>query len=379
MKRTLVYDPADPDFSAHARDIYKTLRDDYPVYSDPQGRFVALSRFEHVREASLDWERFSSTGKVEATVTLPTLSSFDPPRHGQLRAILARAFTPRRVTELEPEVRQIARDLVDVFADRGNCDAMLDYAALLPSMVMGKLLGLPDELVPVCRELTDASKRRRTPTGAADATHRSYEIFAELYDERRAEPGDDLLTALLHANIGGERLSQDDLLAFGWLLLVGGFDTTTNLIGNGIELLARDHASRAALVADPSLLPGAIEEMLRYVSPTHALPRRATVDIELEGGTIPEGSRVNLLWHAANLDEREFPEPDRFDIHRNAPRHLALGHGPHFCMGAALARLEGRIAFEEFLRRVPDYELAAEPERLVSITFNGFERIPLRF
>jgi hypothetical protein len=332
-----------------------------------------------VLAAALDWERFSNTGKIEARYSKPTLNSLDPPRHGELRKLVSRAFTPRRVADLEPDIRALANRLIDAFIEDGSCDAMASYAALLPSMVMGKLLGLPDELVPVCRALTDESKRRLTPEAGAEPAARSYEIFAELYAERRHKRTDDLLSALLDAEVAGEHLTEDELLAFGWLLLVGGNDTTTNLIGNGIELLARNQGVRAELAADPSLVPSAVEEMLRLVSPTHALPRTAATDIEMHGTVIPTGARVLLLWHAANLDEREFADPQTFDIRRNATRHLAFGHGLHFCLGAALARLEARVAFEELLGRVPEYSIAAEPERLVSITFNGFETLPIAF
>jgi cytochrome P450 len=358
--------------------VYRTLRDAHPVYHDPLGRFAALSRFEDVRSAALDWERFSSTGKVETRLK-PSLNALDPPRHGQLRALIAQAFKPRRIADLEPEIRRIAGELLDRFAGSGSCEAVEDFSAQLPSLVMGRLLGLPDELVPVCRALTDASKRRTTPEGGADAMRRGYEIFAELYAARRRVPRDDLLSDLLAARIDGQHLSEDELLAFGWLMLVGGNDTTAGLIGNGLELLARNPEQRAALVESPALIPAAIEEMLRIASPTHTLPRRAACDIELEHGRIPAGSRVHLLWASANLDEREFPDPERFDIRRNAGRHLAFGHGPHFCLGAALARLEARVAFEEFLGRIPEYELDGEPQRLVSIVFQGFEKLPLKF
>jgi cytochrome P450 len=383
MERTsgppVLLDPADPGFAARSHAVYRTLRDEHPVYHDPLGRFVALSRFEDVRAAALDWQRFSSTGKIEARVGKPSLNALDPPRHGQLRALIAQAFKPRRIADLEPEVRRIAGELLDGFAASGVCEAIQDFSAELPSRVMGRLLGLPDELVPVCRALTDASKRRTTPEGGADAMKRGYEIFGELYAARRRAPRDDLLSDLLAARIDGQTLSEDELLAFGWLMLVGGNDTTAGLIGNGLELLARHPEQRAALVDQPELIPGAVEEMLRIAAPTHTLPRRAACDIELAQGRIPEGSRVHLLWAAANLDEREFSEPERFDIRRNASRHLAFGQGPHFCLGAALARLEARVAFEEFLRRIPDYALDGEPQRLVSIVFQGFEKLPLRF
>jgi cytochrome P450 family 130 len=379
MNGSLLYDPAAPDFAARSHEVYRVLRDEHPVYHDPQGRFCALSRFDDVRSATLDWETYSSTGKAEAKVSKPTMNSFDPPRHTQLRALISRGFTPRRVNDLETEIRDIARRLIDDFAAAGECDAIAQYASLLPSMVIGKLIGLPDELVPVCRELTDHFMRHTSPEDGRDYPWRSYEIFGELYEQRRREPQDDLLTALLHAEIDGVRLTEDELLAFGWLLLVGGNDTTTNLIGNGLELFARHPDQRRAMVDDPVLIPDAVDEVLRVASPTHALPRTATRDVEHEGGTIPQGARVLLLWSAANLDEREFPEPERFDIRRRAPRHLALGHGVHYCLGASLAKLEARIAWEELLTRLPDYEIARPPEHFVSSTFYGWEALPLTF
>ncbi|HEV8296433.1 MAG TPA: cytochrome P450, partial [Acidimicrobiales bacterium] len=281
--------------------------------------------------------------------------------------------------QLESSIRAIAASLIDNFIEQGSCDVISSFAALLPSMVIGKLIGIPDDLVPVCRALTDENMRKTTPDGAAEPAARSYEIFADLYEARRRGPEDDLLSALLATEVDGQRLSEDDLLAFGWLLLVGGNDTTTNLIGNGIELLARDPAARAELVGDPALLPDAIEEILRVASPTHTLVRTAACDAQLPHGEIPRGARVLLLWAAANLDEREFADPERFDIRRRASRHLAFGYGLHFCLGAALARLEARVAFDEFLGRIPDYELSATPEHIVSSTFHGFETLPIAF
>jgi len=172
------------------------------------------------------------------------MSSLDPPDHAEIRAVVSRAFTPRRVAELESDIRSLAIGLIDEFIERGECDAIAEYSSLLPSMVIGRLIGIPDELVPVCRELTDDNMRKTSPAGAEQPAARSYEIFAELYDERRERPRDDLLSALLAAEINGRRLSEDELLAFGWLMLVGGNDTTTNLIGNGIELLARHPGQR---------------------------------------------------------------------------------------------------------------------------------------
>jgi cytochrome P450 family 130 len=375
----VLYDPTDPGFAGRSHEVYRVLRDEHPLYADPLGRFHALSRFEDVRSATVDWETFSSTGKAEHQFQKPTMSSYDPPRHGELRALISRGFTPRRVTEMEPEIRRIATGLIDEFIERGECDAIADYAALLPSIVMGRLVGIPDDVIPVCRALTDEFMHHTAVSDVAGPAARSDEIFAGLLAERRRCPADDLLTALLAAEIDGQRLTEDELLGFGWLLLVGGNDTTTNLIANGLELFARHPDQRRQLLEDSTLIPDAVEEVLRFAPPTHSLPRTATRDIAIHDGTIPARSRVMLLWAAANLDEREFPDPERFDIRRRAPRHLALGHGAHFCLGASFARLEARVAWEEFLSRMPDYELTREPERFVSSTFSGFTALPTAF
>ena len=376
---SFLYDPTDPTFAGRSHDVYRRLRDEFPVWADPAGRFHALSRYADVLAATRDWETFSSTGKLEATYAKPTMNSFDPPRHTQLRALISRAFTPRRISDLEPQIRSIAVSLLEAFVPEGRADAIAQYASLLPSMVIGRLIGLPDELVPVCRELTDEHMRHTDPSQAVGPTQRAYAIFAPLYEERRRSPRDDLLTALIQAEIDGERLTEDELLAFGWLLLVGGNDTTTNLIGNGLELFARDPDTRRQLVEDPTLIGIAVEEVLRYASPTFSLPRTAMRDVEVHGVTIPAGARVNLLWSSANLDEREFPDPERFDIHRNPTRHLALGHGVHYCLGAALAKLEARIAWHELLSRIPEYEIVEEPRHFVSSTFYGWETLCIAF
>ena len=375
----MLYDPTDPTFAARSHEVYRELRDGHPVYADPGGRFHALSRFEDVWAATTDWETFSNTGKLEHQYTKVTMNSLDPPRHTQMRALISRGFTPRRVADLDPTIRAIARELLDAVVSAGRFDAIADYAALLPPMVMGKLIGIPDELVPVCRALTDEFMHHTDPSDARAPATKAYEIFSELLEQRRREPRDDLLTALLDAEIDGDHLSEDELLGFGWLLLVGGNDTTTNLIGNGIELFARHSDQRRQLNDDPDGFGAAVEEVLRIASPTHTLPRTAMHDVELHARTIPAGSRVLLLWSAANLDEREFPEPERFDIRREAPRHLALGHGMHYCLGASLARLEARIAWQELLRRVPNYEPTEEPHHFVSSTFYGFEALPIEF
>jgi cytochrome P450 len=212
-----------------------------------------------------------------------------------------------------------------------------------------------------------------------DPSERIYEEFARLLEERRARPRGDLMSALLESEIAGERLAQDEILGFCYQLIVAGNDTTATLIGNGAVLLAGHPEQRAALVRDPSRIPDAVEEMLRYESPAQALPRRARRAFERHGVHVPEGARVLLVWAAANLDEREFEDPERFDVSRRIRRHLALGHGVHSCLGASLARLEARVAFEELLAALPDYALEREPGWLTSRWARAHDAVPIAF
>jgi cytochrome P450 len=202
-------------------------------------------------------------------------------------------------------------------------------------------------------------------------------MFDELLKARRAHPADDMMSALLDAELDGRRLEDAELLGFCMLLILAGNDTTSSLIGNGLVLLASDPSQRAELVADESLWPGAIEELLRCDSPVQVLPRQTTRDVVIHGVTIPADSRVMLLWGSANHDDREFVDPERFDIHRTFSRHLALGHGVHHCLGANLARLEARAAFEQWHRRFPEYELDGAPIRIDSIWARAHARVPL--
>ena len=212
-----------------------------------------------------------------------------------------------------------------------------------------------------------------------DPAAKIYEEFALLLAERRAERSDDLMSALVDAEIDGTRLSEDEILGFCFQLIIAGNDTTTMLIGNGATLLAQHPDQLALLARAPGRIANAVEEMLRYEPPAHALPRRARRDLLLHGRTIPQDARVLLVWAAANLDEREFDEPERFDVERKIPRHLAFGHGVHFCLGASLARLEARIAFEELLARIPDYTLEREPGWLTSRWLRAHDAVPIEF
>lgn len=375
------YDPLAPEFGSNLYEIYRVLRDDHPVYHDPERDTWVLSRFDDVRDAVSDPVTYSSENTNISQGLLPMIQQLDGVRHDRLRSLVSRAFTPRRIAEVEPRARTIAVELIEDIRRRGEGDLLKDFARHLPSRVIGEMIGVPEDRIATFLEYTEAFVE--TPIDPAQQHGRSpaigiYEEFARLLDERRRNRRDDLMSALLDAEMDGRSLTQEELLGFCFVLIVAGNDTTTNLIANGAVLLARHPEQRTRLAAQPERLPNAIEEMLRYESPAQALPRRTTRPIEIHGRTVPEGSLVSLVWGAANHDEREFPDPERFDIDREVRRHLALGQGVHFCLGANLARLEGRVAFEELLGRMPDYELKGEPGWVPSIWARAHDAIPAR-
>jgi len=374
------YDPTRADFQANAHAIYRTLRDEHPVYHDPEKDVWAISRFADVRDAAADTVTFSSEDTDISVGLLPQIQSIDPPRHDGLRGLVSRAFTGRRADEMEPRIRAIARELIDGFARRGEADLLAEFARHLPSRVIGEMIGVPDDRREAFLGWTEAMVGTEGDVAGEvlQAATSIYGEFSKLLAERRAGRRDDLMSALIDAELGGEKLSEEDLLGFCFVLIVAGNDTTTNLIANGAVLLAEHPHQRALLVREPARIPGAVEEMLRCEAPAQALPRRVQRDAVLHGRTIPRGALVRLVWGAANRDEREFPDADCFDVTR-APRHLAFGHGTHFCLGARLARLEARVAFEELLAHLPDYELAGDPGWLTSRWARAHRRVPVRF
>ena len=384
VKTQTLYTPENPHFhrSDHAYGVYAALRDDHPVYRDPAGRFYALSRYADVRSAAESFDVFSSEGTSMAAGLLPHLQILDPPVHDRLRDLVSRAFTPRRVAAIAPRAREIARELLDRLEEQRRPDLMADFCRQLPSRVIGAMIGVPPERLLYFLEWTEAMISIDPGTSQSETVQAPavniYAEFESLLKERQKERRDDLMSALIDAELEGRKLSRDELLGFCFLLIVAGNDTTTNLIGNGSVLLAKHPDTRKQLTEDPSRIPSAIEEMLRYETPTQALPRIATRDVELHDTTVPKGSEVLLLFGAANRDERAFETPDHFDIGRVAGRHLAFGVGRHFCLGSHLARLEATIAFEELLARFPEYELEEEPQWLTSVWARAHSAIPIR-
>lgn len=374
----VLYDTSTREFQIDIWDIYRTMRDEHPVYHDPDQGFYALTRFDDVWAAAADHETFSSK-VAEANELLPQLIYMDPPRQTALRKLVSRVFTPRRVAGMEADLSASIERLLDTIAAKGTCEFQHGYAAVVPSVAVGGMIGLDEQYLAPMRTWTEAFiGLTENNDDALNAAVSIYTTFAELLEERRREPREDMMTALLNAEIDGERLSDEELLGFCLLLVLGGNDTTASLIGSGTVLLLQNPDQLDLLRRDPSLWPSAVEEINRIESPTQALPRTATRDVELHGVRIPAGSRVLLVWGAANHDEREFPDPERFDVTRRAQRHASFGHGVHFCMGSGLARLEARLAFEQWFTRFPECELIGAPTRMTSTWARAFESIPLR-
>jgi cytochrome P450 len=379
----LLYDPRRPEFHADPYAVYRRLRDEAPCHHDADTGLYAVSRFEDVLRIANDPVEFSSEGTSIGAGLLPQIQQLDPPRHDALRSLVSTVFTPRRVAEIEPRVRAIARELLGAMAARREPDLLRDFARHLPSTVIGEMIGVTAERREAFLHWTEAMVA--IPQGVesqADAVRAPseaiYAEFAQILEERRGARRNDLMSALLDAELAGKQLSREELLGFCFVLIVAGNDTTTNLIANGAGLLAEHPEQRSGLAAEPSRIPAAVEEMLRFESPAQALPRIARRDALLHDVRIPAGAELKLLWGSANRDEREFDAPDRFDVRRDPKRHLGFGFGVHFCLGASLARLEARVAFEELLARFPRYEVQGRPGWLTSVWARAHDAVPLR-
>ena len=382
------FNPYSYEFHDDPFPVYRQLRDEAPSYHDDELGFWALSRYDDVVRALHDPDTFCSRFGItlEADNPLPMMLTTDPPDHTALRRLVSRAFTPRRVADLEPAIRTLSRDYLDALGDRPSVDLIADYAALLPMDVISKLLGVPDGDQGQLREWSDALLHREegdmavTPAGI-DAAYQLYKYFSAFVADRRADPGDDdLAAALVAAESAGERLTDDQVVGFLFLLIIAGNETTTKLLGNCLLALQRFPSERAKVLADPARIPDAVEEILRFETSTQLMARTLTRDVELHDRTMPEGDKVLLLLGSGNRDERVWDRPDAYDIDRSWPtHHLAFGHGIHVCLGAALARLEMRVSLEEFLVRHPRYEIdEGALERMHSGNVRGYSRMPIR-
>jgi cytochrome P450 len=343
--------------------------------------------YETVKRALTDHETFSSRhGPVEWMVFL------DPPRHSKIRALISQAFTPKSVANLEPRIRHFSTELLDHGIERGQMDLAADFSIPLPTMVIAEMLGMPLSDLPRFKVWNDIMLKMSysVPGGSAaagvvdafrSATAEMNDYLTILLTERRANPRDDLLSRLLHAQIDGERLTQLEILGFFQLLLLAGSETTTNLVNNAILCFIEHPDQLSRLQAHPELLPCAIEEVLRYRSPLQWMFRLTKRDVELLGQKIPAGKLLLTMIGSANRDPRHFPNPNQFDIARDPNPHIAFGHGMHFCLGAPLARLEARIALTDFLARAKNFGLATNQpwEPRPGVHVHGPARLPIRF
>jgi hypothetical protein len=310
--------------------------------------------------------------------------AMDPPRQPKLRRLVLRAFTPRRVATMEPQVRALARRYLEPLLARGHGDFVEEVAAPLPMDVVSAMIGVPEEDRALLRGWVDAllhreDGRAEIPRAGLEGSANLVRYFADDLARRRRVPGDDLVSALLDAEVDGERLADDEIVGFCFLLVIAGIETTTKLLGNALVLLARHPDQRAFLAARPEGIADAVEEVLRYDTSTQMLARVLTRDVELHGVTLPEGHKGLLLFGSANRDERRWTEPDRFDIGRNPAGHLAFGHGIHHCLGAALARLEGRIVLEELVGRTCEWQITEPATRWASAEVRGPASLQLSF
>lgn len=362
-----LYDPHSRSLQDRLYDVYREMRDDHPIYYDERRNYYVATRYDDVAAILQDQETFANSGVDESKLLMPMIVYMDGDRHMAQRALLSRVFTPNRVAALEPFIRTATERLLDQSAKQPRCEFMRSFASQLPSIVICDLIGIPEERRAAFVECTEAMIETGPDAHPIEEpAGRIYAQFKTLLAERSNERREDLMSALLDAEIDGDRLTHQELLGFCFNLIIGGTDTTMNLIGSGAVLLAQHPEQRAALAADPSRIPDAIEEMLRFESPTQTLPRRPTRDVRLHGVTVPAESRLLICYGAANHDERAFEKPEQFDFTQARTRHLAFGLGSHHCLGAALARLEGRIAFEELLAHYPNYVVHDEGEWVTS-------------
>jgi cytochrome P450 len=388
----LSYDPytaiSDPD----PYPLYARLRDEAPLYYNDEYDFYAVSRYEDCERGLVDAKRYiSGRGGVleliKADIEMPpgTLIFEDPPAHTAHRSLLSRVFTPRRVAALEPEIRAFCKRSLDPLAERGEFDLIADFGAQMPMRVVGMLFGIPEDDQQGIRDAVDATLRTEAgrPMTVAENTTFGSESFAEYIDWRIEHPSDDLMTELLHTEFEDETgttrtLTRDEALLYTTVVAGAGNETTTRLIGWAGKLLAEHPDQRRELVKDRSLIPNAIEELLRYEPPGPQIGRYVPNDVEVHGRIVPAGSAMLFVVGAANRDERRYDDPDRFDIHRAIGQHLAFGYGIHFCLGAALARMEGRIALDELLDRFPEWDVDLERARIApTSTVRGFETLPV--
>ena len=370
---------------------FRWMRQHAPIYRDEQNGLWGISRHGHIQEVAKHPALFCNGGSSRPDAPpIPSMINMDGLPHKRRRNLVNSGFTPRRVGEQEPRIREVCVQLIEGVASRGECDFVSEVAAWLPMILIGDMLGVAredhDRLLRWSDDLILGTSATATPEAAARA-QQAFQEYASYHaevvaDRRRRPPQDDLMSILVHAEIDGEKLDDEALLQESLLILIGGDETTRHVLTGGLYQLLLHPEQREKLIREPGRIPVAVEEMLRWVSPIQNMARTATRDVDFHGARIRKGDKLLLLYPSANRDEEVFEEPFRFDVERSPNLHLAFGgYGPHFCLGSSLARLELRVMFEELLQRLPDMELASpDPPRLRPSNFiAGIEELPVRF
>jgi cytochrome P450 len=389
----IYYDPFDIEIDKDPHPLWRRMRDEAPLYRNEKFDFYALSRYDDVEKALVNWDAYRS-GKGSTLETI--MAGFDippglilmedPPIHDLHRGLLSRVFTPRAMNAIEPKVREFCARTLDPLVDAKGFDFIKDLGAVMPMLTIGMLLGIPEEDQEAIRDRIDQGMRlpdddTEVPTG--DLAMAGMELFSDYIDWRAEHPSDDLMTQLLNAEFEDEtgttrKLTRIEVLTYVMLLAGAGNETTTRLIGWTGKLLAEHPDQRRELAADRSLVPQAIEEILRMEAPSPVQARTVNKDVEYYGQTVREGGVMVLLNGSGNRDDRHFPDGDRFDIHRTIDHHLSFGYGLHFCLGAALARLEGRVALDEVLQRWTDWDVDWDNAKQAHTpTVRGWDRLPV--
>jgi cytochrome P450 family 142 subfamily A polypeptide 1 len=374
-----------------SREAYRWMRANQPVFRDRNG-LVGATTYQAVIDAERNPELFSNTGGIRPdTPGMPYMIDMDDPAHLLRRKLVNAGFTRKRVTEKEPSIGRLCDALIDAVCERGECDFVRDIAAPLPMALIGDMLGvLPEDrgmLLKWSDDLVTGLSSHIDPAGMeAQAVMNAFAAYTEftmgIIAKRRAEPTDDLFSILVNAEVEGQRMSDDEIVMETLLILIGGDETTRHTLSGGTEQLVRHRDQWDALVADRSLLPGAIEEMLRWTSPVKNMCRTLTADTEFHGTELRQGEKIMLLFESANFDESMFDNADQFDIRRDPNSHVAFGFGTHFCLGNQLARLELRLMTDRVLDRLPDLRLAADDDVLPLRPANfvsGLESMPMVF
>jgi len=388
----IYWDPFDREIAKDPYPIYTRMRAEAPLYYNDRHDFYALSRCDDVDRGLTDWKTFSSSRGpilevIKANIAIPpgTLLMEDPPIHDIHRSLLARVFTPRRVASIEPQIRDFCVRCLDPLVGMDRFDLMAKFANEVPMRVIGMILGIPEADQPAIRERADA--KLRTEPGqqmkVSEGAIMDVDLFADYIRWRAEHPSDDLMTELLNAEFEDETgtnrtLTREEILTYVSVLAGAGNETTARLIGWLVTVLAQHPEQRTELVDNRALIPNAIEETLRFQPTGHAIARYVAKDVQLHGRTVPAGSAMMFLVASANRDERRWPDGHRFDIRRKIGQHLTFGIGTHYCLGAALARLEARVALEEILERFPKWSVDLDDAALSSTsTMRGWERLPM--